>query len=897
MNVLERIWFRLRALVDRPALNDELDAELLDHIARETQANIARGMSAAEARRAALAAFGGMQNYKEETRDAHGMRWFENARQDIRYALRSLGRAPAFCAAVIFTLGTGIGVNAAMFGVLDRVVLSPPAGVGDPGTVGHLVFPVMQHGHESFIENGNYPWLVAFREALRPFGQAAQYESRTIAVDRGDNSWIADGETVTANYFDLLHAAPRLGRFFAAEDERPGAGDPGLVLSFAAWRTRFGGRDDVLGTRVWIKGHLYPVIGVAPNGFTGAELRKVDLWLPVSAGAFGIGRPNWNTDSHSYGPRMIVRINIGADRAAALNALAHAEDLVMRNVYREAGFPDDSTTYGAVLLPLAGVRARDMTLSPESRVAEWLFAVSVIVALIACANVANLFLLRALSRRREVAIRRALGVSRVRLASSFLAESTLLAFGGCAAALVCVWFGAPPIRTLLVPRVDWSGAPIDFRVMAVGLACAVGCALVAGVLPLLAVNRVDVSDVLKSSGPGLSARRLPVQRVLLTLQSGLSLLLLVGAGLFMKSLANARAIRLGFDGERVMFVTMSFPLGLDTIATQRLLESARTRLRELPGVQSVARSQGSPFDGTRGGSVYLAGEAPLKPGTTIWTYVHDVTPDYFSTLGMRIERGRSFTDDEAESQAKVAVVSAAIARKKWPGKDPIGQCFWESPQEFGNPCTVVVGVVEDAHQFNLVVDSMMLFYLPLRRTSAKGNLILVRTVGPAQSMLETVRRGVLSVSTSLPSPKVETMQSRVEPLLWQWKLGAWMFPLFGALALIVASVGMYSILAYSTAQRVRELAVRSALGAGSRRLILLVVAEEARTVCAGLALGLIIALVAGRFVKDLLLNTSPADPATIVGAIIVLVIAAGIASIVPSWRAARANPVDALRSE
>ena len=264
---------------------------------------------------------------------------------------------------------------------------------------------------------------------------------------------------------------------------------------------------------------------------------------------------------------------------------------------------------------------------------------------------------------------------------------------------------------------------------------------------------------------------------------------------------------------------------------------------------------------------------------------------------MRIERGRAFTESEAESNSNVAVVSAAIAKLKWPGKDPIGECFWGSPADFGKPCTRVVGVVEDAHQFKLVGDSMMLFFRPLRRTSSAGHLLLVRTDGGAEWMIETVRRTVQGISPSLPSPKVETMQSRVEPLLWQWKLGAWMFPMFGALALVVASIGMYSILAYSTAQRVRELAVRSALGADARRLIVLVLASEAKTVVAGLALGLVSALIAGRFLKDLLLDTSSTDPATIIGAAAMLAIAAGVASIIPAWRAARANPVEALRSE
>ncbi len=896
MRILRSILFRFRALFDRRALDDELSREFGDHIERETKANLSRGMSSDDARRAALAAFGGVQGYKEDTRDARGMHAVEHLAQDLRYAARSLRRSPAFCAAVIFTLGAGIGVNAAMFGILDRVVLSPPSGVGDPANVSHLMFTASSKGKDSPFDAGNYPFLVAYRAALTPFGEAAQYLPWTIAVDRGERGWIAASETVTANYFEVLRATPELGRFFTADDEMANSSDPGLVLSDDAWRTRFGGRSDILGQRIWIQGHLYPIVGVARRGFTGANFAHVDVWLPVAAQNFGVGSSKWRTDNHSFGPRTIVRLRAGASTQAAAAALARAEQSSV-----EYPLPDPPT-YRASFLSLAGVRSRDMALSPESRVAEWLFAVSLIVCVIACANVSNLFLLRALSRRQEIAVRRALGVSRVRLAAAFIGESALLALGGIAAALGAVWVGAPPLRAILVPRVDWTGSPIDMRVLFVGLTCALICALVAGVIPLVAADRVDVSDALKTTSRSLSARRVPLQRALLIVQSGLSLLLLVAAGLFVRSLANARAIRLGFDGDRVIMATVTFPPGTDTTAQRQIVELMRSRAQSLPGVEGTAQSVGSPFGGVEGASVYVIGDVPPRQGTPIFTYSQYVSPQFFSTLGMRIVAGRSFTPAEAESGARVAVVSEAIARSKWPTANAVGQCFWESPSEFGKPCTVVVGVAETAHQFKLVADSMMLLYYPLNQVDKRtaghlGSLVLVRTSGAAQAMIETVRRAIQGTSSTLPPAKLETLASRVEPLLWQWKLGAWMFPLFGALALLVASVGMYSVLAYSTVQRRRELAVRSALGAERKHLLMIVLRGETITVAAGLVLGLVATLIAGRFLGDLLLGTSPIDPVTIVAATGALLGAACIASAVPAWRAARADPIEALRAE
>jgi predicted permease len=292
----------------------------------------------------------------------------------------------------------------------------------------------------------------------------------------------------------------------------------------------------------------------------------------------------------------------------------------------------------------------------------------------------------------------------------------------------------------------------------------------------------------------------------------------------------------------------------------------------------------------------VPGEPPPNKEDPTWTYYNEVTPDFFAALGMRLVRGRTFTAAEEGHEEAAAVVSAAIARMKWGDRDPIGKCFWNSDDSTSS-CIEVIGVVEDAHQFKLVSDSMMLFFLPLSEKPGLARQLYVRTTGSADRMIAPVRRALQSLSPVIPWPHVETMQSRVEPLLWQWKLGAWMLPLFGSLALIVACVGLYSVLAYSVTQRTSELAIRSALGAGAAQLLRLVLADGARMVAMGLALGVAAALVAGRVLKGLLLGTSPVDWATFAVAAGVLAAAAITASLIPAWRAARADPVKALRTE
>jgi putative ABC transport system permease protein len=341
---------------------------------------------------------------------------------------------------------------------------------------------------------------------------------------------------------------------------------------------------------------------------------------------------------------------------------------------------------------------------------------------------------------------------------------------------------------------------------------------------------------------------------------------------------------------------VAFPPGEEAGSIEEFLARARDRLKALPGVERVARSVVSPFGTAMGGGVRVPGEPPPKRGDPIWTYYNQVTPDFFEALGMRVTRGRTFTHAEEGREESAAVISAAIARSKWGDGNAIGKCF-RMGGDSTSACIEVVGIVEDAHQFKLVRDSMMLFYLPLSAKPGRARLLFVRTAGPADRMIAPVRRALQSLSPIIPWPRVETMQSRVEPLLWQWKLGAWMLPLFGSLALIVACVGLYSVLAYSVTQRAAELAIRSALGAGATRLLRLVLADGARMVAIGLALGIIATLAAGRVLSGLLLGTSPVDGATFIMAALVLAAASVAASLIPAWRATKADPVKVLRTD
>jgi predicted permease len=536
-----------------------------------------------------------------------------------------------------------------------------------------------------------------------------------------------------------------------------------------------------------------------------------------------------------------------------------------------------------------------MRVIAEARVAVWLVGVAVALLGVACANVASLLLLRALRRRREIAVRLALGMSLRRLATQLFMESGMLAaLGGLAAVVVAVWGGAWMNRVLL-PTLAWApAATVDVSMLALIAACVVGTAFLAGLAPILQAP-ADPLGGLQEGAARTTARRGRLHRTLLVAQTALSVVLLTGAGLFLRSLHNIRSLDLGLDPDNVLVATVDFTGTRTGREAAAFYERALERVQALPGVERASLATSIPLRSARAGSLRPAGRAErlTAPGGDV-TYVNYVTPGFFATAGTRVVEGRDFLPHE-RNDAAVVVVNEATARAGWPGRSPVGECV---EVEGGGPCATVVGVVENARRFFLREPAALLFYRPLPRDADDGGRALfVRVARGDRGVGVAATRAIQALEPGLPFVHVQTLGDALDPQIRPWRLGASVFTAFGALAVLLAALGLYSALSYAVMQRTREIGVRVAVGARPSDVVQLVVGDGLRLALAGVLVGTTINLAAGRWIASLLFEVSPRDPAVFgaVGASLLAV--ALLAALVPSRRATRVDPVVALRSD
>jgi predicted permease len=887
----------------RPNVEADVDDEVRFHIAMRVEELVGRGMTRDEAVAAAHRQFGdvgrvrdGLVEIDRRALRRHGWaEWLSALRQDLRFATRGLRNEPLFAAAVVLTLGLGIGANAAMFGIVDRLLFRPPAHVRDADRVNFLYFERTQQPFgRTTSDVTNYPFLTELRRAVPSLERVAGYSGERVSVGEGADAWQAVGTIVTPDFFSLLGVQPALGRFFIPDEEQPSYDNPGVVLGYGAWRDRFGADSQVIGRTLPIGARRYPIVGVAPRGFTGAELRRVDLWLPIGATAnFYID--DWQTNAGSYWLGLVARLRPGvsAERASVEASLVYRRWLALDN--KRLARAEIDPTARVMFASVVGVRGGDPERPAEAKVAAWLAALAIVVLVIACANVGNLLLLRAMRRRREVAIRRALGMSQVRFVGQLLVESLFLAtLGGASALLATRWVGGP-LRALLIPDVAWEGSTVDARVLGVTTAAILGVTLFIALVPALNVGKTDLTAELKSGGRGLSGRRSRTQSALLVVQTALSIALLAGAGLFLKSLQRVRSVDLGFDTHQVLVAQVRFPS--ETYKAEQIsafYDRALERVRHLPGVERAALGEADPFGSGFGGGLRIPGRDSLPEVSTGGPYFSAVTPEFFTTLGTRVLRGRAFTESDRAGSPPVVVINEALARLYWPGDNPVGRCVVVDDVP---GCTRVVGVVETATKYGIREEPRLDFFIPLAQQTGRrrGHALFVRTLGPADRMVGAVRRALQELSPNLPYADVVSLQSRVDPKIRSWRLGATTMTAFALLALILAALGLYSVIAYGVTQRVQEMGIRVALGARDRDVIRLILGDGVRLAGIGILVGGVAAIVLGRLVADLLFDTAPYDPAVIGTSSAVLLSVAVIASFLPAWRASRVDPAIALR--
>ena len=819
--------------------------------------------------------------------------------QDLRYAIRTLARSPAFTLGVVLTLGLGIGANVAMFPIVDRMLFRPPPRLHDPGATHRIYLARTFSGKEQASSYMQYARYVDLTNWTTTFARTAAFTEQDLAIGVGAEAREMRVGIVSAGFFGFFDAPPALGRYFTPAEDSPPNGTAVAVLAYAFWQTRYGGRRDVLGSTLQIGPTLYTIIGVAPEGFVGLwPVQRPVAFIPITshASAMAVGRrgESWWTTYHWQWLSMLAQRKSGVSVAAASADLSNA--FLRSYAAQRPGSP--SLPPAEMTRPRAFVASvlseRGPNESSFAKVATWISGVAVIVLLIAAANVANLLLARALKRRREIAVRLALGVSRVRLLSQLITESVVLAAcGGVAALLVAEWGGAV-LRAGFLPKSADLSVMADTRTLIFAGVAALLTGLLTGLAPGLQALRHNLVGDLKAGAREGSYRRSRMRVGLLVAQGALSVVLLVGAGLFVRSLQHVRVIPLGYDVDPVLLVDVNMRgVQLDSAHMVALRGELLEAARAIPGVEHASRQLTVPFWSTWNLDLHVAG---IDSVSRLGEFdLNAVTPEHFATLGTRILRGRGIGAEDTEHAPWAMVVSSAMAKALWPGRDPIGQCVKVGADTV--PCSYVVGVAENIKSEQLGDDPGLFYYLSTAQWHPEQGGLFIRTRGEAPRHAETIRRRLQQVVPGAAYVTVTPLHDILGEQTRSWELGATMFLAFGALALVLAAIGLYSVMAYNVAQRVQELGVRAALGAQQNDLVRLVLNEGLRTATVGIVIGVVIALAGGQWLGPLLFQESAHDP-LVFGFVALLLLGVTVAaSIIPSRRAARVDPIVALRYE
>ena len=896
----------------RPDPEGDVDDELRTHLELRIAELRRGGLAAADAERQALEEFGDVETTRRRLYEIGHRRarrharflWWDALRDDLRFTSRALRRRPGFVLAVVTTLALGIGANATMFGIVDRLLLRPPPHVAAPEMLRH-VFEHAPPSRGGASRVGGFSLdvvreLTAALHGLADVGAIATRPSpfgagnMTLGVSEGARP--VRGAVVTGSYLPLLGVRPLLGRvLLPADDTLPGAA-PAAVIGHALWREEFGGSASVLGATIHVDGAAYTVAGVLPPDFRGVEHVVPDVWLPLGpVMAAEVARPD--AAGRRGEPRLFVMarpapgapLALVRDRASAVLADVAARAPASA---RRTGPPT------AELAPLRSLAAERMRLG-DTRVSLLVAGVSVLLLLVACASVANLLLARALERSRELAVRLALGVSRRRLALQLLAESVLLALLGGLAALGVVQWGGALLQALLLGAVGVTERPVDVRVLAFTASVALLTGALVGLLPALQASRPSLTGALRRGVEEGGGRRAPTRVVLAGVQTALCVVLLLGTALFVRSLRQVEAIPLGFDAERVVAGMYDFEsVGYERERVDAIFAQVTERAATTPGVLSVAESFGVPLQMAAFIPVFADGDAGReRPAMPV---VYRVTPSYLATLGVQVLRGRGLLETDHDRAPKVVVVSQSMADAYWPGENALGRCLRVGADTM--PCATVVGIAADVTPINVTAQlTRAQFYVPLAQSP--GRLVpraVVVSVAPDADprTVSAALRGLMhGAAPELPFTDVAPLATMLDRELRQWRLGASVFALFGTIALVVAAVGLYGVLAFGVAQRRHEIGVRLALGATPSRILTLVVRQGVVVAGVGAAVGLLLALGSGRFVADLLYRTSPSDPTAVATVVATVMIVAVVASLVPAWRASRVAPADSMRAE
>jgi putative ABC transport system permease protein len=876
-----RDWFR----------RDQLECELNEELQLHRQLLQRDGQPARR--------LGNRTSIVEAARERWSVPWLDHLQQDVRYALRSVRRSPGFTLTAILTLGLGLGANTTMYGVIDRLMFRPYPYMRDPSTVHRVYWRSWNRGTLQTEWNSEYKHYLDLVSSTSSFSQHAAFTNRVLAVGSGEAARERSVEAVSASFFEFFHAPPALGRYFSPNEDATPRGADVAVLGFAFWQSEFGGRD-VRGQVIKVGNFDLTIIGVAPDGFVGVnDNDPTAVYLPITTFAGNASdRRNASTYFTAYYWRFMEIMVRRKPGVSVAQASADASQAAVRSWNLRRDIEHDLAP-AASAKPSAVVSALKVDAGPdpnlEAKTALWVGAVATIVLLIACANVANMQLARSLGRERETAIRLALGVRRGRLVRQSIVESLVLSLiAGAAGLLIAQWSG-PVVRRLLTTDAIATPVFTDWRTLALAFAVATAVGIVTGLVPALVSGRDDLALRLRTGGRAGLQHHSRARTALLVTQGALSVVLLIGAALFVKSLGHVERMRLGYDVDRVLVVGRSLRgVQLDDSGRAALRRTLVEAAQAIPGVEAASWALTFPFEVTNVTGLWVPGvDSVARLGQ--FTY-QAATPDYFKAMGTRIIRGRGLTSEDRQGAPRVAVVSQSMAAVLWPRENAVGKCMHVFADSL--PCTTVVGVAEDVVQEDLARSQRFHYYLSLDQFApGGGGTMVLRMRGDPSLEAERVRAALQRVMPGASYVTTQPFREIVNGETRSWRLGATMFSAFGVLALLVAAVGLYGVISYNVAQRTRELGVRMALGAQAMDVVRLIAGQGLMFAGAGVAIGLVGARVAAPFLQPVLFRQSATDPLIYLGVSLTIVVVALMASATPAFRATRADPNIALRSD
>jgi predicted permease len=879
MKMLKKIQLRFHALFQKQHLDSEMDAEMRAHIEMRTLENMAAGLPPKEARYAALRQFGWTESIKENCRDQRGVRWLENLAQDIRFGARQLRKNPGFTAVAVFTLALGIGANTAIFSVFDAVLLKP------------LPYPNPQElvsltdlHQKGYIRAASYPNFVDWREQNTVLKDTAAMSSAAYNLAGDGEPERVLGQRISAGFFSLLGVKPLLGRWFTAEEDRANA-ERVAIISHSLWQRRFSGSSDVVGKRIILDGDSYAIVGVMPPEFrsiAGTRYLSSDdtheVWTPLATDTTRSGRG-------AVFLRVIGRLKPGVSIETAsseLNALAGR--LAQQ-------FPKENSGFGIQ------VRGLHQDLAQNAQPTVWLLMGAVaLLLMIACANVANLFLVRSTARAGEMTVRAALGAGRARIIHQLLTEGALVALSGGVLGVGIGWLGVGLLRRMLPPgQIPLHAVQVNFTVLGFALAISLVAGLLFGLAPALHSAKVDLNDALKSAGRGtVGSRRGRMRDSLVVAEVALAFVLLASAGLVIKSLDQLLRVNPGFRAENVLTlrIHLSGAKYEETSKVRAFYEQLLTDVSALPGVESAGGVTSVPMTGMISTAKFLLDGGSEQENNANYTDVQTATQDYFHVMGIPLLKGRLFDGQDQERAPRVVVINQQMAVRFWPAEDPIGRSI-----RIGGQAYEIVGIVGNVRHYGLSATVRAETYMPDTQQVNRSMMLAVRAKVNPTALARDIRSRIAQLDPDVPLADVRPLEAAVAGTASDRRASVLLLGAFAVAAAVLSALGIYGVIAHSVAQRTRDIGIRMAIGAQAAHVRRMVLRQGLSLALVGLSIGVAASLLSSRMLTSLLYEVKPTDLATLATVTCVLVLVALLACWLPARRAARVEPMAALRGD